>query len=183
MNRSVALVLSYAGVFEPTTYELAQHFYDASSSTKYIDSVRRAVHDELRAGVESGVLTRYSAKKHVGSTKHAHRYMCRKKADALGIKSVPYIDGRNTIPRTGIIALLEKCLAEMIVDKTYRHKKFTSNEDGLATLLQYIREGKTAAARKVLSSHANTYERNAKYVIRNHRGVLDDAGVKLSALK
>ncbi len=183
MNKSVQLVIAFAGTYMPTAYELGQNFYDENKhSQTYVDSVRRQCAKELEAGVKAGLLTRVKGKKYAGSNKFAHRYTCRKYADKIGLKNVPYKDGRNTIPRTGIIALIEKCIAEMIVDKTYRHKKFTSNEVGIATVIQYIQEGKTATARKILKSHASTYERNVKYVVRNHRGVLDDNGVILRDL-
>lgn len=182
MNKSVQLAIAFAGTHMVTAYELAQNFYDESKSKTYIDSVRRQCAKELEEGVKAGLLTRVKGKKYAGSTKFAHRYTCRKYADKIGLKNVPYRDGRNAPPRTGIIALIEKCVAEMIIDKTYRHKKFTSNEVGIATVIQYIREGKTPAARKILSSHANTYEKNVKYVVRNHRGVLDDKGLNLRDL-
>ncbi|AJT60889.1 hypothetical protein AVU32_gp048 [Vibrio phage ValKK3] len=183
MNQAVNLALSFKGVYNLSTYEIAQDRYDDSLDPFYIDSIRRRVHDELREGVEKGLLSRYVGKKNLVENVSVFRYLCRKEADKLGIVSVPYKDGRKAVPKTGIIALIEQCIAEMIVDKSYRHKKFTSIEVGKATVLQYIHEAKTDAAKKILSSHANTYEKNVNYVVKNHLGVLDDHGVQIRDLQ
>ncbi|CAM0056917.1 hypothetical protein VPHF86_0214 [Vibrio phage F86] len=176
MNKSVNVVRSLAGVYMPTTYELAQNFYDANvqHSDTYVDSVRRTVAKELREGVESGLLSRVQGKKFIGSTKFAHRYTCRDYANKIGLVNIGYKDTHAPSIRTGVIALIEKCIAEMVIDKTYRHKKFTSNASGVLSVMSYIHEQKTTAAQMLVHSHGRTLEKNVKYVVRNHRGILDD---------
>ncbi len=183
MNKSVQLAIAFAGTHMVTAYELGQNFYNERKDSKAdVDSVRRQCAKELEEGVKAGLLTRVNGKRYPGSTKFAHRYTCRKYADKIGLKNVPYKDGHKAPVKTGIVALIRKCVAEMVDDKTYRHKKFTSNAIGIATVIQYIREGKTPTARKILKNHASTYERNVRYVVVNHRGVLDDNGVILRDL-
>ena len=182
MNQSIKLVLSFNGVYMPSTFELAQNFYTGSQSKTYVDSVRRRVHDELREGVEKGLLSRINGKKNPSTGAHVHRYTCRKHADKLGIKSVPYSDGKGSPARTGVIDLINRCIAEMTIDKTYRHKKFTSNVDGVSTVMYFIANSKSAPAQKLRNGNYSNIKQNVLYVVKNHRGVLDDHGVHLNDL-